>query len=252
MTTRLLPSDFDASLNLAVKTFWANRGRAQGKQEGARGSVTGGKNLDGFLTIVRDIAKHCGIAESSVFTDGRKHLTIPGYYRPTKNWDVVIVDRHRLLAALEFKSQVGSFGNNFNNRAEEAIGSASDLWMAAQHGIYQPSNHTKTSDLPDDPRPPFLGYLMLLEDCEGSTKPVQVDALHYRVSAEFDDASYARRYQILCERLMEQRLYKAAALMLTAPDSGGQTGAHRALSEATSVKNLFVELAGQLLAAAEL
>ena len=52
--------------------------------------------------------------------------------------------------------------------------------------------------------------------------------------------------------VMEQRLYKAAALMLTAQGPGGQTVAHRALSEATSVKNLFVQLAGQLLTAAEL
>jgi len=124
--------------------------------------------------------------------------------------------------------------------------------MAAQHGTYQPSNHVKTSTQPDDPRPPFLGYLMLLEDCEGSTKSVQVDSIHYRASAGFDDASYAKRYQVLCERLMEQRLYKAAALMLTAQGPGGQTGAHRALSEATSVENLFVQLAGQLLTAAEL
>jgi hypothetical protein len=33
-----------------------------------------------------------------------------------------------LVATVEVKSQVGSFGNNFNNRVEEAIGSATDFW----------------------------------------------------------------------------------------------------------------------------
>ena len=63
----------------------------------------------------------------------------------------------QLGAAIEFKSQVGpSFGNNFNNRSEEAIGSATDVWAAYREGAFRPS-----------PRP-FLGYLMLLEDCAAS------------------------------------------------------------------------------------
>jgi hypothetical protein len=30
-----------------------------------------------------------------------------------------------------------SFGNNFNNRSEEAIGSASDIWIAYREAIWQ-------------------------------------------------------------------------------------------------------------------
>ena len=249
MTVQLLPDDFDASLSLAVTTFWATRSSTTHTQDGTRGSVIAGKNLDGFLAVVQSVTKHCGIPESSVFTSGRKDLTLPGYYRPTKKWDVVIVHRQRLLAALEFKSHVGSFGNNFNNRAEEVIGSATDLWVAAQHGAYHPTNHTQGLDRPDDdPRPPFLGYLMLLEDCDGSTQPVDVSSPHYRVFPEFDNSSYADRYRILCEHLMEQRLYKAAALMLSPQNADGLAGEHKALSKATSTKNLFAQLAGQLLA----
>jgi len=41
---------------------------------------------------------------------------------------MLVINEGRLIAALEFKSHVGpSFGNNFNNRAEEAIGTAHDL-----------------------------------------------------------------------------------------------------------------------------
>jgi len=253
MTSRLLPRGFDASLRLAVRTFWATRGSGSDAQGGARGNVIAGQNLDGFLAVVRAVAEHCGIPESSVFAAGRRDATLPGYYRPTKNWDVVIVHRSRLLAVLEFKSQVGSFGNNFNNRAEEVIGSASDLWVAAQQGAYHPANHVD-EPMPhrEDPRPPFLGYLMLLEDSYDSTRPVNISSRHFRAFPEFSDASYAERYRILCERLMQQGLYKAAALMLSPQGERGLAGKHKSLSEATSAKNLFAQLAGQLLADVEM
>jgi len=187
-----------------------------------------------------------------VFVKGRKNLSLPGYYRPTKNWDVLLVHQHRLLAVLEFKSQVGSFGNNFNNRTEE-VGNASDLWVAAQHNAYHPDNHTATASgqRSGDPRPPFLGYLMLLEDCQDSNRPIALTSPHYRTFPEFANSSYADRYRILCERLMQQGLYKAAALMLSPQDVRGRAGEHRALSDATSAQNLFAQLAGQLLADVE-
>jgi len=79
--------------------------------------------------------------------------TLPGFFRPTKDWDLVVMLNHPLLASPEFKSQVGpSFGNNFNNRVEEAVGSATDLWTA-----YREEAFAKF------PRP-WLGYLMLLEE----------------------------------------------------------------------------------------
>jgi hypothetical protein len=70
-----------------------------------------------------------GFAKESIRR--RTNIELPGYYRPTKKWDLVVVDKSCLVAAIEFKSQAGpSFGNNINNRAEEAIGSAVDIWRA--------------------------------------------------------------------------------------------------------------------------
>jgi hypothetical protein len=61
----------------------------------------------------------------------RAVLTLPGFFRPTKLWDMLVIHEGKLIAAIELKSQVGpSFGNNFNNRTEEAIGNAHDLWTA--------------------------------------------------------------------------------------------------------------------------
>jgi len=253
MTIQLLPLDFDGQVAEAVRVFWSSRASGSETQSGTRGNVIAGKNLDGFLHVVRAVATHCGIPASAIFTNDRRDLTLPGYYRPTKSWDAVIIHQQRLLAVLEFKSQVGSFGNNFNNRAEEVIGNASDLWVAAQHGAYLPANHTAPGKLrgAGDPRPPFLGYLMLLEESPISTHPVTALSPHYKVFPEFEASSYAERYKILCERVMEQNLYKAAALMLSpqAPCEGQWS--YRSLSEATSVRNLFAQLAGQLVAAVQ-
>jgi len=257
MKPSLLPDDFDARVSDAVALFWRGRsGKARKSQGGSRDGVIGGKNMDGFVALVGHVARHCGLSESAVHTR-RSQVVLPGYFRATKNWDVLVIHQRRLLGVFEFKSQVGSFGNNFNNRSEEVIGSAADLWVAHHHGAYSDGprlSRDRVSEatpallnptLQADPRPPFLAWLMLLEECEGSLSAVRCDEPHYKVFDEFRGASYALRYQILCERLVERQLYSAAALELSKSGSN----AHRALSPATSIRNLFSEFAGRLLAA---
>ena len=63
-----------------------------------------------------------------------KGFTLPGYYRPTKQWDVVVWGTDGApLVCIELKSQNGpSYSNNANNRAEEAIGNAYDLTQPAR------------------------------------------------------------------------------------------------------------------------
>src|SRR3546814_93569 len=85
----------------------------------------------------------------------------------------------------------------------------------------------------------------LLEDCPAARAPVRCEEPHYPVFDEFRGASYAQRYQILCERLVERQLYTAAAFELT-PNNSKQ---HQALTPATSIRNLFAEFSGKLLAA---
>lgn len=204
------------------------------------------------------VARHCGLPDEAVFTR-KASVILPGYFRATKNWDVLVIHRRRLVAVFEFKSQVGSFGNNFNNRSEEVIGVAADLWVAHHHGAYRddppdtppgmlyvrepsPLLHP---DIQRDPRPPFLGWLMLLEECAGSTTAVRVDEPNFRVFPEFRGASYARRYQLLCERPVERQLYGAAALVLSRAEAGAASGEHRSLSEATSLRSLFAEFAAR-------
>ena len=141
--------------------------------------MTGGAQMNGFVTLVRDLLCESGLPQAHVFCE--KGVELPGWYRPEKKWDLPIVVDGRLIAGIEFKSQVGSFGNNYNNRTEEAIGSATDLWAAYREGAFKPSAR------------PWLGYLMLLEEAPGSMSLVANRELHFAVFPEFRDASYAQR-----------------------------------------------------------
>lgn len=253
MSIQLLPLDYEARIREAVQNFWRSR-RVAGevKQGGTRDAVTSGKNMDGFCELVRVIAAHCGLPPQSVHTR-RGSGTLPGYYRATKTWDVLVIHHGRLIAAFEFKSQVGSFGNNFNNRTEEAIGSAADLWLAHRQGtlVKMEADAFPARVMSADPRPPFLGWMMLLEDCPASRAPVGVDEPHYKASSEFQGASYARRYQLLTERMVKEQLYAAAALLLSGAEDGALTGHYRELSTASSPRTLFSEFAGRAAAAVQ-
>ena len=217
-------------------------------QGGTRDAVTSGKNMDGFCELVRAVAVHCGLPVNAIHTR-RGSGTLPGYCRATKTWDVLVIFGGRLIAA--FESQVGSFANNFNNRTEEVIGSAADLWVAHRQGAFTTirAGTATAGAATADPRPPFFGWLMLLEDCLASQASITVDEPHYKAFPEFQKASYARRYQLLAERLVKEQLYGAAALLLSSAEGEAQTGAHRELSAASSHRTLFAEFAARAAAA---
>ena len=237
-------ANYDEKAHEAIRTFWRNRDSSQRKQaesgktdQGERAGVTAGKNMDGFIALVADIVRANGLTEASVHF-ARRVVTLPGYFRPTKLWDVLVINRHRLVAALEFKSQVGpSFGNNFNNRTEEAIGTAHDLWTAFREGAFG-----------EQPRP-FAGWLILVEDAEGSRMPVRDVSPHYSVFQEFEGASYADRYNILCRKLVQEQLYTVASVLLS-PRSAAGSGEYAELSELTGLRTFVTELAGHIAAEA--
>jgi len=140
--------DYTEQISAAVEHFWKtrlkqykNQGSATGKKDaGSRSAVTGGAQLDGFIRLLALILEDAGLTNHEIYT---KKTVLPGYFRPTKDWDLVAVVEGQLLATIEFKSHVGpSFGNNFNNRVEEALGSATDIqtfsktlaWLANAFG----------------------------------------------------------------------------------------------------------------------
>lgn len=126
----------------AIAHYWLtrenqlNRQKTMGRSDqGARSAVTGGAQMDGFIELITDLIMAAGVDKKYVFY--KQRLELPGFFRPTKEWDLLVVRDDQLILALESKSQVGpSFGNNFNNRAEEAMGSALDLWTAYREGAF--------------------------------------------------------------------------------------------------------------------
>ena len=228
-------ANFDIKARSAIKAFWGSRNMASQKQAaagkadaGQRGHVTTGKNLDKFIELIRDIVEANGLSRDDVHRS-RAFVTLPGYFRPTKVWDLLVVREGRLVAAIELKSHVGpSFGNNFNNRTEETIGTAHDLNTAIREGAFGSNAR------------PFVGWLMVVEDAPKSRKPVLYRSRHFPVFPEFQGASYLQRYDIICRRLAQEQLYTAASVIAT-PREAAKTGGYLELSEATGLK-AFVRL----------
>jgi hypothetical protein len=201
-------TDLEERFQQAVQAFWDARDRQQKKQieagkidAGTRGAVTGGTQMGALETLLTDILLDAGLSRADI--RARTALSLPGYYRPEKKWDLLVVADGQLLLAVEFKSQVGpSFGNNYNNRTEEAIGNAEDIWTAYREGRF--GRH----------QAPFLGYFFLLEDCPQVHTPVANSEPYFKVDPIFKGASYAKRYEVLCQRLVLERKYTAACLTL--------------------------------------
>jgi hypothetical protein len=203
-----LPLDIEKRLQRAVQSYWNARSDNKTKQvqagkidAGTRSEVTSGTQMGAMEVLIADILCEAGLKKLDVRT--RTALELPGYYRSQKKWDLIVISEGRLVLAMEFKSQVGpSFGNNFNNRSEEAIGSATDIWVAYREKRF--------GDIP----PPFIGYLFLLEDCPKVRKPVMNKEPYFKVDPVFDSASYSKRYEIMCQRLVRERVYSAACLLM--------------------------------------
>jgi hypothetical protein len=236
--------DYEQKAHEAVKAFWGNREAAKLKQiesgkadQGERAGVTAGKNMDGFLALMLDIIRANGLAHAEIYQN-RAMLTLPGYFRPTKLWDLLVIYKGELIAAIELKSQVGpSFGNNFNNRTEEAIGTAHDLWTAYREEAFG-----------KQPRP-FVGWIMMVEDAPESRSPVKDKSPHFSVFKEFKGASYLKRYDLLCQRLVQEQLYTTAAV-ITAQRSAVDSGEFTELSPMTSLRTFVTALAGHVAAEA--
>jgi hypothetical protein len=237
-------ADYERKAREATMAFWGNREKARQKQiesgkadQGERAGVTAGKNMDGFLALLIDIVNANGL-KGAVIHQQRAVVTLPGYFRPTKLWDVLVTHEKRLVAAIELKSQVGpSFGNNFNNRAEEAIGTAHDLWTAYREHAF--GKHPR----------PFVGWMMMVEDAPESRRPITDRSPHFPVFKEFQGASYLKRYEILCQRLVQEQLYTSACV-LSSQRSASTSGDFAQLSDLTSLKMFVTTLAGHVAAEA--
>ncbi len=221
----------------AVRKYWQRRGGQSSRQDesgvkdtGSRGEVTGGQHLNAFLNLLAEVAKSAGFSKEEIKLN--RGIELPGFFRAQKKWDLIVGRGSRLCAAVKLKSQVGSFGNNFNNRSEEAIGNSTDFWTAFREGGMGRES-------------PWLGYFFLLEAAEKSTQPVGLKKSDFPPFKIFEGTSYSRRYEILCERLVLERKYTRTALLL-APrgKSGKYTEPSRPHGFQAFAKSLHAHLVG--------
>ena len=154
-----------------------------------------------------------------------------------------------LYAAVEFKSQDKSIGNNQNNRLEESIGNAHDFWVTyGQSGFER-----------QQPRP-WLGYLFVGKyQPDSDAKPVRIKQPHFLAMPPFRTAgsdeietfegpSYAERYKIFMKQSVGARLYDAGAFIVTDESIHGKKPNHRILLPEFGPANFLRSLKGQILA----
>ena len=221
----------EAQARTAARDAAKAAGKKSKQQGGTRDANTHGKTMDEFAETLRRFLIDWGVKSEHIFSGG--HLTtapaiLPSYFRPSKNWDLIVLGNSRfhpapddagdpvLYAAVEFKSQDKSIGNNQNNRLEESIGNAHDFWVTYAHSGFARQQ----------PRP-WLGYLFVGKHERASDdETVEVKQPHFLVTPPFrrsgsdetrcfDGPSYFERYQIFMRQIVGARLYDAGAFIVT-------------------------------------
>lgn len=172
-------------------------------------------------------AVEAGVPSECVYL---KNNHVPGYFRASKDWDLLIVSpKGNLIAAIELKSQIGSYGNNFNNRTEESLGSADDFWTAYRENSFKCVQS------------PWLGYMMVVGKDDSSLRQVKANEHHFPVRQEFKDSTYLDRYTILCQRLLLEHKYNAVALITTSDEDSYEN-----LSDNISIESFISSFQGFL------
>lgn len=87
----------------AVAHYWRMRSAQTHKQkdggradQGLRGAVTGGAQMDGFIDLFTEFIQSVSIPEQYIFR--KKTVELPGFFRPTKEWDLLVVKDQTLVS----------------------------------------------------------------------------------------------------------------------------------------------------------
>ncbi len=205
--------DYNTLVKAAVGSYWdvrqsqADQSRAAGVlNTGTRAEVTGGRHLDDLQALLVRVFVDAGISPHLMDV---KRRPIPGYFRRDKSWDIVVMAADRVVGIIELKSLTGSNpGQNFNNRTDEALGQAMDVWKAVERGIIA------------TPMRPWLAYFMVLEDNPAFNAPVNSRQPVWKPDEEFADSTYAKRCEIFFDRMVRERLLDAACVVLARKSDG--------------------------------
>lgn len=185
----------ESDIEAGVKAFW--RARAAGTQSDSHPKA--------FLDLIAKDLGRLGWSDVRVLEKGqggRKDITVGGYFRPAKQWDVVAWEGETPRIVVEIKTQADSYGNNENNRYEEALGNALDL--RAKYGASV-----------------GIGFLFVIcEEKESLRKRPQVAPDE---ESCFHDTTHVERRVIFARRIADyllngDKFYDAAAVLIIARD----------------------------------
>ncbi|TFC01619.1 hypothetical protein E3O42_09600 [Cryobacterium adonitolivorans] len=190
--------------------FWrekdeaVERHRIAGREGGAQ--ARDARHMVRLAGFVRQMFISAGLADDEVHVD----RAIPGYYRRSKNWDVVAMHKGHLVGVVELKSQVGSEGNNGNNRIEEALGNSFDARAA------QELNHSFGA------LPVWNAFCVVFGSDPSLSRPVRTRGTPlFRTDPIFDGMTYGDQWAIAVERFVLTGAYSAGWMAVTWVDQEG-------------------------------
>ncbi len=222
--------DYKTKARSAVKTFWISS-----KKSGTKKRLIG--NMTGFIDLLGDIVHANGLTKADIIRESKLPM-LPGHFCPTQSWDLLVMTHGKLIAALKFEFLISAqFAKYSISGCKDALSMAMDLQAVYRQGTF------------GEHRRPFVGYLSLLEDGPASRAAVKDVSPNFPVFHEFKDASYAERYNILCKKLMAERLYTAATVILS-PRTASKSGEYSQMSDMTGLKSFITTLAGHIAAEA--
>jgi hypothetical protein len=210
--------------------WWSEKNEAIARLAADGKSDTGAqarnaKHMQSIAMFVRQMFVDAGLPEADVTVDS----VIPGYYRRSKNWDVVAMHKGQLVGVVELKSQASSPGNNANNRIEEAIGSAVDA-KAVQELTGAFGNLGV-----------WAAWCMTFNRDAESGNPIELTAVQKNRlrlplnDSAFDNMTYAKQYATAVERFIAQKVYDAGWMLITWINSNGTIGYDEPIPTATAV-----------------
>jgi hypothetical protein len=201
-------------LELAVAAYWQSKDKQlataealNSTAEGSAKSVRAGAHFAPMVALISRFFTDAGYPEESIGVT-TKGVTLPGHFRPTKRWDLVVAHEGVLVAAVEMKGLGSSAGKNYNNRVEEGLGSSIDLSRAHREELVGPEK-------------PWTGYFYLMNDDEDSRRPRYPQKGPFPAEEDWRGRSYQERFAITGRRLLDENFYDAVCyLVSSAADPG--------------------------------
>ncbi|GAA1080373.1 PaeR7I family type II restriction endonuclease [Nocardiopsis metallicus] len=201
--------------NLAVAKYWqlkqeqSERAKNQDRTSpGTTSSTRAGNYFTGVAELIGKFFLDVGYPRASVQFRQDHGLEVLGYYRPQKQWDVMVTSGNTLVAAFDLKALSGpSFGRNYNSRFHEALGNAIDVNRAHLEELYPGEK-------------PWIGYFFIMEEHKNprpTGRPGKGPELPLVPSLK--RTSYQDSYAIFCNRLLDERVYDTVCYVTSAQEN---------------------------------